>query len=243
MKIAVLIEDTTQSELVCQVLGGIGHACTAFADGEDMLAQLRQPNLLRKDSFDMLVMDWQLSGATGEEIVRQSRARFDSAMPVLFMTSRSSEDDIVAGMNAGADDYLIKPMRRGELVARVQALLRRAYPSQNGTEQLQFGPTYSNRPGRLLVDGGGRRDAEGIRPRPAVLPQYRPPAVARLHPRIGLGARPRPCRRAPWTPTFRACATSCACARKTVSAWCRCTATATAWSSWAPDPVLGGMTV
>jgi DNA-binding response OmpR family regulator len=155
MKIAVLIEDTTQSELVCQVLGGIGHACTAFADGEDMLAQLRQPNLLRKDSFDMLVMDWQLSGATGEEIVRQSRARFDSAMPVLFMTSRSSEDDIVAGMNAGANDYLIKPIRRGELATRVQAVLRRAYPSQNATEQIQFGSyVFEPRPGRLLVDGG-----------------------------------------------------------------------------------------
>ena len=74
--------------------------------------------------------------------------------PMMFITNSSAEDDIVAGVSAGADDYMIKPLRRGELVARVQALLRRAYPTQNGAEQLQFGPyIFETRPGRLSMDG------------------------------------------------------------------------------------------
>jgi DNA-binding response OmpR family regulator len=68
---------------------------------------------------------------------RQGKTAGDA--PVLFLTTSSGEDDIVAGLAAGADDYMIKPLRRGEMVARVQALLRRAYPAQNGAEQLQFG--------------------------------------------------------------------------------------------------------
>jgi DNA-binding response OmpR family regulator len=72
----------------------------------------------------------------------------------MFLTSSSGEDDIVAGVGAGASDYMIKPLRRGELLARVQAMLRRAYPSQTGAEQLQFGPyVFETRPGRLLMDG------------------------------------------------------------------------------------------
>jgi DNA-binding response OmpR family regulator len=73
-------------------------------------------------------------------------------LPVLFMTSRSGEDDIVAGLAAGADDYMIKPIRRGELVARVQALLRRAYPSQSPVEQIQFGDyIFESRACRLTI--------------------------------------------------------------------------------------------
>ncbi|HEY5800938.1 MAG TPA: response regulator transcription factor [Burkholderiaceae bacterium] len=155
MKIAVLTEDTTQNELVCQVLGAIGHTCMPFENSKDLLAQLRQINLLRKDAFDMLVMDWQLSDMSAEEILRHARNKLEASLPVLFMTSRSSEDDIVAGLAAGANDYMIKPIRRGELAARVQALLRRAYPSQSAAEQIQFGSyVFEPRPGRLLVDGG-----------------------------------------------------------------------------------------
>jgi len=72
---------------------------------------------------------------------------------VLFMTSRSGEDDIVAGLAAGADDYMIKPIRRSELVARVQALLRRAYPTQTASEHLQFGAyKFETRAGRVSIN-------------------------------------------------------------------------------------------
>lgn len=148
MRIAVLDDDRGQSDLICQALTSAGHACHAFDDGKEML------NQLRRDSFDMLVIHWQASNLSGVEVVRWARERLPANLPVLFITGRSSEDDIIAGLAAGADDYMIKPIRRGELVARVQALLRRAYPTQNAVEQIQFGQyIFESRTGRLTMNG------------------------------------------------------------------------------------------
>ncbi|HEY0064768.1 MAG TPA: response regulator transcription factor [Telluria sp.] len=148
MRIAVLDNDRSQADLICQVLTSAGHACQSYDSGKDMLAQLR------KDSFDMLILDWQVADLSGAEVLRRAKEKMSATTPMMFLTNSSAEDDIVAGIAAGADDYMIKPIRRGELVARVQALLRRAYPTQNGAEQLQFGPyIFETRPGRLLMDG------------------------------------------------------------------------------------------
>ena len=148
MRIAVLDNDRSQADLICQVLTSAGHTCQTYDSGKDMLAHLR------KDSFDMLILDWQVSDLSGSEVLRRAKEKMSAQTPMMFLTNSSAEDDIVAGINAGADDYMIKPLRRGELVARVQALLRRAYPTQNGAEQLQFGPyIFETRPGRLLMDG------------------------------------------------------------------------------------------
>lgn len=148
MRIAVLDNDRSQADLICQVLTSAGHVCQSFDSGKDLLGQLR------KDSFDMLILDWQVADMNGTEVLRRAKEKLPSTTPMMFLTSSSAEDDIVAGISAGADDYMVKPLRRGELVARVQALLRRAYPAQNGAEQLQFGPyIFETRPGRLLMDG------------------------------------------------------------------------------------------
>ncbi len=148
MRIAVLDNDRSQADLICQVLTSAGHACQTYDSGKDMLAHLR------KDSFDMLILDWQVPDLSGSEVLRRAKEKMSAQTPMMFLTSSSAEDDIVAGVAAGADDYMIKPLRRGELLARVQALLRRAYPTQNGAEQLQFGPyIFETRPGRLLMDG------------------------------------------------------------------------------------------
>jgi DNA-binding response OmpR family regulator len=148
MRIAILDSDRSQADLICQVLTTAGHMCHGFGNGKDLLAQLR------KDSYDMLILDWQVADLPGVEVLRRAKDKMPANTPMMFLTNSSGEDDIVAGLGAGADDYMIKPLRRGELVARVQALLRRAFPSQNGAEQLQFGQyVFETRPGRLLMNG------------------------------------------------------------------------------------------
>lgn len=148
MKIVVLDNDRSQTDLICQVLTSAGHVCHGFQTGRDLLSQLR------KEEYDMLIFDWQVSDMGGADLMRKAREKLNDNAPVLFMTTASGEDDIVAGLDAGAEDYMIKPLRRSEMVARVQALLRRAFPTQNGAEQLQFGQyVFETRPGRLLMDG------------------------------------------------------------------------------------------
>jgi DNA-binding response OmpR family regulator len=148
MRIAVLDSDRSQADLISQVLTGAGHACQSFDSGKELLS------MLRKDSFDMLILDWHVADLSAVEVLRRAKEKLPAQTPMMFLTGNSGEDDIVAGIGAGADDYMIKPLRRGELLARVQALLRRAYPSQNGAEQLQFGQyVFETRPGRLLMDG------------------------------------------------------------------------------------------
>ena len=148
MRIVVLDPDKSQTDLICQVLTSAGHVCHGFQTGKDLLAHLR------KDSYDMLILDWQAGDMDGADVVRKAREKLPDNAPVMFMTTSSGEDDIVAGLDAGAGDYMVKPLRRSEMVARVQAQLRRTYPSQNGAEQLQFGQyVFETRPGRLLMDG------------------------------------------------------------------------------------------
>ncbi|QAU35795.1 response regulator transcription factor [Janthinobacterium sp. 17J80-10] len=148
MRIAVLDDDHSQTDLVCQVLKSAGHTCYPFQSGKEML------NQLRRESFDLLIIDWQVPDLSGPEVLQWAREKLSPNLPVLFMTSRSGEDDIVAGLAAGADDYMIKPIRRGELTARVQALLRRAYPNQASAEQIQFNQyVFEPRTGRLTANG------------------------------------------------------------------------------------------
>jgi DNA-binding response OmpR family regulator len=148
MRIAVLDDDPSQTDLVCQVLTSSGHNCHPFQSGKEIL------NQLRRESYDMLVLDWQVPDLSGPEVLRWVRDKLPKTIPVLFITSRSGEDDIVEGLAAGADDYMIKPIRRSELVARVQALLRRAYPIQNSSEQIVFNDyLFETRSGRLTLAG------------------------------------------------------------------------------------------
>lgn len=148
MRIAVLDNDRNQSDVVVQVLATAGHACHAFAQGKDLLAQMR------KDQYDMLILDWSVADMDGAEVLARAREKMAPDAPIMFITGTSAEDDIVAALAAGAGDYVVRPLRRSELLVRVQAMLRRAYPAENEAELLQFGQyVFEIRPGRLLMDG------------------------------------------------------------------------------------------
>jgi DNA-binding response OmpR family regulator len=128
MRVAVLDDDQVQLELARQTLEGMGHDFHAFADGKTLL------RALRRETFDLLILDWELPDINGIEVMRWARKNIEEAIPILFVTNRSAEADVIEGLSAGADDFMVKPIRVGELTARVSALLRRAYPHKGSAE-------------------------------------------------------------------------------------------------------------
>ncbi|GAB3554906.1 hypothetical protein GCM10027343_43360 [Noviherbaspirillum agri] len=93
------------------------------------------------------------SGLT--EALHELRQATPGAFPTLLLANRSDEDDVVAALAGGTDDYLIKPIRRGELLTRVQVLLKRAYPAAHAAHQLQFG-TYIFEEGNARLTQSGK---------------------------------------------------------------------------------------
>jgi len=128
MRVAVLDDDQVYLELARQTLEGIGHDFHGFTDGRALL------RALRRETFDLLILDWELPDISGIEVMRWARENLEERVPILFVTNRSAESDVIEGLSAGADDFMVKPIRIGELTARVGALLRRAYPSKGGSE-------------------------------------------------------------------------------------------------------------
>jgi DNA-binding response OmpR family regulator len=104
-------------------LQGAGYDVLTAASGEEGL------RLALNESIDCLVLDVLLPGRTGLEILAELR-RVGKTFPVLLLTARDTVDDRVQGLDAGADDYLVKPFAFAELLARLRALLRRGAPDQ-----------------------------------------------------------------------------------------------------------------
>ena len=136
MKILSLEDDHTQSELIRTVLGADGHEVETVREGGEAIRYLENA------TADLLVLDWQVSDISGLEVLGRVRERIGRNLPVLFLTSRTREDETIAAQR-GADDYRIKPVRRRELVARVNALLRRAYPPAHRHETCMAVGRYS----------------------------------------------------------------------------------------------------
>ena len=126
MRIAALDDDALQLDLIKQATEAMGHVCHTHLTGAELM------RTLRRETFDLLIVDWHLPDTTGPEVVRWVRQNVAARVPILFVTHRQEERDIVEGLGSGADDFMVKPVRIGELNARVAALLRRAYPENTG---------------------------------------------------------------------------------------------------------------
>lgn len=122
MRVAALDDEVIELELINHTLSAMGHDCQTFTDGTSFL------RAMNRESFDMLLIDWQMPGISGLDVVRWVRENIERALPILFITNRSEERDIVDALTAGADDFMVKPVRVRELMARVNALIRRTYP-------------------------------------------------------------------------------------------------------------------
>ncbi|MCA1791600.1 MAG: response regulator transcription factor, partial [Thioalkalivibrio sp.] len=118
VRILVVEDDRKVASFLERGLREEGYSVDVAHDGED--GRLKA----HVHDYDLLLLDVMLPGISGLELVRDLRAR-EKATPVLMLTARDSEDDVVTGLDAGADDYLTKPFGFDELLARVRALLRR----------------------------------------------------------------------------------------------------------------------
>lgn len=122
MKVAVLDDDPDQVTAIVSVAEGSGYRTVGFSRAAALLSAMR------RETFDLLVVDWALPDRSGLEVIRWVRLNIDPPPPMLLVTARTDDADVVAGLEAGADDYLAKPISPPVLAARMAALLRRAYP-------------------------------------------------------------------------------------------------------------------
>ena len=139
MRVAILDDEPAELRRVEQTLqqmaavGDQPWSLHSFERGEDLLRQLR------RDTFDLLILDWQLPDLTGLALLRWTREHMESPPAAIMLTSRDGESDIVQALNAGADDYVSKPFRPNELKARVAAVLRRhSQQRSSAAEVLSF---------------------------------------------------------------------------------------------------------
>jgi two-component system, OmpR family, alkaline phosphatase synthesis response regulator PhoP len=121
--ILVVDDDENLRRLVAAYLESEGYEVEQAADGQAALESAE------KYQFDLVVLDLMLPGLSGLDVAREIRAR--SPVPILMLTARASEDDVLQGFDAGADDYLVKPFSPKVLVARVRAILRRSGPDSD----------------------------------------------------------------------------------------------------------------
>jgi DNA-binding response OmpR family regulator len=122
-KIAIVEDDPDELTRLTGMLGMHGQ-CVPFKDGHSFL------KALHRDTFDLACVDWNLPDLTGVEVVQRIRTGPQAPnMPIILITARNTDEDIVKGLVTGADDYVTKPVREAVLLARVETLLRRLAPT------------------------------------------------------------------------------------------------------------------
>lgn len=174
MKPSILVveDDLALCELLTWNLGAEGYEVRSTGDGEEALL------MVREQAPDAIILDWMVEQVPGIEVCRQLRKDKSTArVPILMLTARGEEEDRIRGLKTGADDYVTKPFSPRELMARVEALIRRSRPSlagdvlafgdleldfashrvRRGGEALHLGPTefkllryFMERPNRVL---------------------------------------------------------------------------------------------
>lgn len=126
-RILLVEDDPNLAELARYNLQAKGFDVAATADGEEALA------LATEAPPDLLILDWMIEGVSGIEVCRRLRRSDSTArLPIIMLTARTEEADRVRGLETGADDYVSKPFSPRELLARVDALLRRVRPALAG---------------------------------------------------------------------------------------------------------------
>jgi len=141
-RILVVEDDDRVAGALCAALTRAGYAVTRAADGTDALTQVGRGGL------DLVLLDLGLPDLDGLEVCRRIRAA--SGVPLIAVTARGTERDRVDGLRTGADDYVVKPFALAELLARIEAVLRRSQPAATA-------PALGATVGDLAIDLDSRR--------------------------------------------------------------------------------------
>lgn len=143
MRILLAEDDPITREAVAELLEAEGHKVSAAKDGLEAL------DIWRRHRAELVLLDIMMPGASGYEVCRAIRAD-DRRVPVLFLSAKSEEVDVVLGLELGADDFVRKPFGKHELLARVRAVLRRNGEAKDD-DDFSFGP-WRVFPKRLMVE-------------------------------------------------------------------------------------------
>jgi two-component system response regulator TrcR len=139
MRIAMLDDEPLELDRLVQALemavmpDGSLPQLHPFTDGPSLMKRLRQ------DTFDLLILDWQMPEVSGLDVLQWTQAHMDAPPAVIMVTGRSEEAAVVEALTAGAADYMQKPFRPGELLARVRNALRARVPAANASPAQTFG--------------------------------------------------------------------------------------------------------
>jgi DNA-binding response OmpR family regulator len=142
MKICLLEDEIDQARRLSDLLIKNEHHCEFYHTGQSCLGAAN------KHQYDLYILDWQLPDMDGTDVLIEMRQNMKINTPVLFLTQRDAEQDIVTALKSGADDYLTKPAREAELIARIDALGRRVSTSAGLREEEHHGLftiNYQNR--------------------------------------------------------------------------------------------------
>ncbi|MBN2325065.1 MAG: response regulator transcription factor [Spirochaetes bacterium] len=148
-KVLIIEDEREIGELVTEYLVREGIEAVLSESGEEGLKRLE------KEPFDLIVLDINLPGIDGFEFLSRVRKKHD--LPVVIVSARNSDEDMVLGLGIGADDFVTKPFSPKVLVARVRANLRRFFDSKTGSKKLfRFGPYLLDLEGNILEKEGAR---------------------------------------------------------------------------------------
>ena len=133
MRLAILDDDRELCAQLATVMRSAGHSCFEFHSGEGLR------RALRRESYDLLLLDWDLPDLSGVNLLAWARSSLPSPPPVIMLTERADDSDVVHGLDTGADDYVDKPVQPAVLRSHVEALLRRSYGERGAPGIETFG--------------------------------------------------------------------------------------------------------
>lgn len=146
-RVAVLDDDVAILEIVGKLVERAGLQVAKFDSGRELT------RALHREGFDLFVLDWNVPDMSGIHALEWIRNQLGPGIPILLLTNRSSEEDIVAGLRAGADDFVTKPFHPAVLTARIEALLRRASSGSAGPVE-RYGAFEFNLANRTVTNRG-----------------------------------------------------------------------------------------